>query len=752
MSRRNTSLLPARTTGRRLGAALATVLALTAGGAGLTVPAVAAPATGAVPAVPGDRTAPAFPKGEDIAGATASGYLTWEKNGATRSWLPAGGGTATQWPWSAAVQATGVGDLVATCLGSTARITDMASGSTVYAYDLGPSVNGVRYAGAAGTSLFTTVTGGAGGTTLRIHTKGQSPRTVTGLFPEDAAGVKVTPGTATEALVGYTTGTEADTRYFFGLVDLATGVMEETYEVSKAAATKSNVAVSATYVAWTQYNGTDDATVTVVERATGKAQNIHVGKVWPPAVELAFQGDWLTYGNRGGLTSISAYSSNALTAYNLKTGATRTLLDHLTSAATAPDGTLFVRGGTVAEGEGLYRIVPGQDGAPAVALVASTGEPTRITLTGHSVPATVDLDRNGGKASLQWQLSRGNAEVTVTLRHTRTGQTRTATFTDPGATVRFDWEGGLGSMPQGAAYNGAYTWTLVAKPLNGIGPDLTSTGSFTVVRTVKPHDFDDNGAPNVLARDTAGRLWSSDTYHDPYNPGQLSGHGTKLIGSGWGVYNQLETVGDVGGAAHADLVARDGSGVLWLYLGRGDGTFASRVKIGGGWQTYDKITGGADYTGDGKADLLATDTSGVLWLYKGTGQYKAPFARRVKIGGGWNTYAEITAVGDVGGAASGDLVARDRDGVLWLYLGRGDGAFAARTRIGGGWNAYSHLVGIGDANRDGRADLLAYDVAHNRAYFYSGTGDWRAPFASRLPSVSPDRVGPGDSYALNHIA
>ncbi|KQX50066.1 hypothetical protein ASE09_17200 [Streptomyces sp. Root66D1] len=45
-------------------------------------------------------------------------------------------------------------------------------------------------------------------------------------------------------------------------------------------------------------------------------------------------------------------------------------------------------------------------------------------------------------------------------------------------------------------------------------------------------------------------------------------------------------------------------------------------------------------------------------------------------------YKEVTAVGNVAGAAAGDLVARDSAGVLWLHLGKGDGAFAPRTRFG----------------------------------------------------------------------
>ncbi|MGW0086525.1 IS3 family transposase [Streptomyces sp. NPDC003393] len=130
-------------------------------------------------------------------------------------------------------------------------------------------------------------------------------------------------------------------------------------------------------------------------------------------------------------------------------------------------------------------------------------------------------------------------------------------------------------------------------------------------------------------------------------------------------------------------------------------------------------------------DALATDTSGVLWFYKGTGKWAAPYASRVKVGtGGWNTYNQITAVGNIAGATGGDLVARDKDGVLWLYLGKGDGTFATRTRIDGGWGPYTQLVGIGDGNRDGRPDLFTYGPGSD-TYFYPSTGDWHVPFRPR---------------------
>ncbi|MFI2432548.1 FG-GAP repeat domain-containing protein [Streptomyces sp. NPDC018693] len=732
---------------RRLATAVATVLALTTTGLGTgltTAPATAAPAAVAATTGAEAQSVIPFPKGDVLDGATATGYLTRNDATDTRSWLPASGGFGAQWAGNTTVQGTGTGDLVAryTPGDATAKLMDMASGSTVHAYNLGPSDSGVGYAGAAGTSLFTTLDNSAGGQTLRMHSDSEALRTVAGL-PETAADVTVAAGTAAHAQVTWSTGTGPDTKRFLGLLDLASGAVTETYELP-ATAEGSDIAVSATDVAWVEYTDPTkiaEATVVATERSTGTSENVWVGRARPRAVEIALQGDWLMFGNRSSLDSVDWSYEDGLTAYHLRSyGPEPRLLHHLTSAAIAPDGTLFARGGTIADNEGVYRIAPGEDGVPAATLVASTGELTEVTLTGHTIPAVVDLDRNGGQATLGWNLSRGNVAVDITLRHVRTGKTRSIYLTNPGATVRWDWQGDLGSA-YASAHNGDYTWLIDVQPLNTIGDGFTASGTFKVVRT-QPHDFDDNGTPNTLARDTAGRLWNRDTHS--LNPSEPLGvAGTKLIGGGWNIYDRIETVGNVGGAAHADVIARDGSGVLWLYLGKGDGTLASRIKIGGGWQIYDKLTGGTDYTGDGKADLLATDTSGVLWLYKGTGNYSAPFATRVKVGGGWGIYNDITAMGNVGGAAAGDLLARDRDGVLWLYLGYGNGTFASRVRIGGGWNVYSDLVGIGDGNRDGRPDLLAYPGSRHDSYFYSGTGDWQAPFGPRTGSLA---VHPIDYY------
>ncbi|MFD3659948.1 FG-GAP repeat domain-containing protein [Streptomyces sp. NPDC058659] len=79
-------------------------------------------------------------------------------------------------------------------------------------------------------------------------------------------------------------------------------------------------------------------------------------------------------------------------------------------------------------------------------------------------------------------------------------------------------------------------------------------------------------------------------------------------------------------------------------------------------------------SGDGRADITARDKAGVLWLYKGTGDYKAPFAGRTKIGGGWNVYDRLLSLGDSDADGKVDLLARKTTGELLRYSGTGNAA------------------------------------------------------------------------------
>ncbi|WP_406341965.1 FG-GAP repeat domain-containing protein [Streptomyces sp. NBC_00648] len=184
--------------------------------------------------------------------------------------------------------------------------------------------------------------------------------------------------------------------------------------------------------------------------------------------------------------------------------------------------------------------------------------------------------------------------------------------------------------------------------------------------------------------------WEAD-YNGNLSYAAADGSQPWKVGGGWNTYNALLSPGNLGGAGAGDLLGRDGSGNLYLYLGYGDGKMTSRYLVGGGWGQYTQLAGNGDLTGDGKADIVARGGDGTLWLYKGTGNYKAPFEGRTKIGGGWNTYNTIFAAGDIDLDGKADLIGRDGSGALYLYKGTGNAAspFQGRTKIGtSGWNTY----------------------------------------------------------------
>ncbi|WHM38305.1 FG-GAP-like repeat-containing protein [Streptomyces sp. BPTC-684] len=232
-------------------------------------------------------------------------------------------------------------------------------------------------------------------------------------------------------------------------------------------------------------------------------------------------------------------------------------------------------------------------------------------------------------------------------------------------------------------------------------------------------------------RDRSGVLWQ----YQSSPTGDPSRYTSRTqVGGGWQAYDTVTKLSTLQADGTGDLVARDGNGVLWYYKATGNTTtpFAPRTKVGGGWQTYTVITGAGDLTGDGRPDLVARDRDGILWLYRATGNPAAPFAPRTKIGGGWQIYTDLTGGTDLTGDGRPDLLARNRDGVLWLYKATGNPAspFASRIKVGGGWNTYTRILTTGDTTGDGKADLIAID-RDGGLWHYRGTGNPADPFAAR---------------------
>ncbi|MFH9727491.1 FG-GAP repeat domain-containing protein [Streptomyces sp. NPDC017254] len=710
--------------GRRLAVAVAVTLAVTAGTAMTSAPALAAPRTATATASEEQAGPFAIDVNAHLLGAGATGFLTYvsDRTDTTFRWTRFEDGATTTLPQGVAGDSPTVsvgGDLVAVrTRGRTYRLMDMAGGGSVDidTTPVGPSADLWQL---AGDTLVMRRYDGPGRHSLHLVSRPADRtvhRAVTGL-PADADIARVEYSPSGVLVVQYRGTAGGTTGEHLAVVDLAGAKVVEDRAVPRFYP-NSGVSVTDTHLAWAETNPEGDVTLVTARRGAAESTRLTTFEPVGRYVSVSLLGDWVTYG----------VSEEELSAVSLKDGTTTgPLLDGVRDAYGTGDG-LLAQGTTPEHRKGVYRIVAGADGRPTVAVVATNGVTTPLTMVNEQVPATAGFARAGAKAVLRWRFGRGDVWVRLRLTHKASGRSWTAEQNLLGASTEavFDWEG---TFTYGtAAHNGAYTWKMTVAPLNDVGERIERTGTLEVASGTAQHDYSDSGSPDLLLRDAAGRLASYDTRQFTTVPDRDWERTDR--GAGWHVYDRLLAPGNLDASPYSDVVARDKGGVLWFYSGTGH-SLAKPTRVGGGWGIYDKLAAGSDLTGDGRPDLVATDRTGVLWLYRATGSAASPFAARKRIGGGWGVYDTIVAAGNLGGAKAGDLLARDRSGVLWLYLGKGDGTFAPRTRIGGGWNAYKQLVGVGDIDRDGRPDLLAEIRSGDTSLLthYKGTGDWKAPFA-----------------------
>ncbi|MEU3187112.1 FG-GAP-like repeat-containing protein [Streptomyces sp. NPDC006923] len=236
-----------------------------------------------------------------------------------------------------------------------------------------------------------------------------------------------------------------------------------------------------------------------------------------------------------------------------------------------------------------------------------------------------------------------------------------------------------------------------------------------------PGDLTGDGRPDLLTLTPTGalRLHSG---ADATVDGGMTSYTT--LSTGWQAYNKLVVPGDLTGDGAPDLLARSTAG-LFLFPGTGTG-FAAGIQVGGaGWSQFDQLVGVDDLTGDGLADLVARNSTG-LFVYPGNGSATGyPFRDRTQIGGtGWLQYNQLLGGADYDGNGTADLVARSYDGTLYFYQGNGDGTLAARAEMGTDWGTVTQFAGSGNQPNFGKSGVFAR-TADGTLYYYEATGTGR---------------------------
>jgi hypothetical protein len=158
--------------------------------------------------------------------------------------------------------------------------------------------------------------------------------------------------------------------------------------------------------------------------------------------------------------------------------------------------------------------------------------------------------------------------------------------------------------------------------------------------------------------------------------------------------DRILNAGDVNRDGFGDVLARNGSGQLWLYRGNGTGALAPATLVGNGWSSVTDLAAVGDVTGDGNPDLMGTYNGRFsVWAGNGTGfNAAAPVAGKAAARAGLpadlSAYDWVLEVQDVHLKGAGDFIVRDRTtGVAYLYRGRAKGVSSPRV-MGEGMGAY----------------------------------------------------------------
>jgi len=230
-------------------------------------------------------------------------------------------------------------------------------------------------------------------------------------------------------------------------------------------------------------------------------------------------------------------------------------------------------------------------------------------------------------------------------------------------------------------------WEYPGNGLNALGTRTQlspAAGPWTAAQAIVPvGDFTGDGKPDELQLDSSNNL-------QLYPGNGTSGFGSPTqVGAAadWAGMTAIQGVGDFDGDGWPDVVARDSAGALWLYPNNGAGTgFSTPVALATGWQGMTSIVGPGDWNRDGHVDLIARDASGNLWMYPGSGA--SSLGARASLGAGWNTLS-IAAAGDFNHDGFADLLAATTTGTLYLYPQNPTGGFLARVTLSTALSGYT---------------------------------------------------------------
>jgi FG-GAP-like repeat/PASTA domain len=343
------------------------------------------------------------------------------------------------------------------------------------------------------------------------------------------------------------------------------------------------------------------------------------------------------------------------------------------SAATAPS---FARARSYATGRSPVSIAIGD--------LNADHKPDLATANGTAATVSVLLNKGDGRFEARNDYRTGSRPTSVAIGDlSGDGKADVAVANHRAHTVSVLANRGDGSLQTKADY------TTGLSPLSVAIGDLSGDGKVDLATANL-----DGGSVSVLLNRGDGSFQAKVDYATEDAPRSVA-------------------MGDLSGDGRPDLATANDHQTVSVLINKGDGSFQPQVDYGtsSGEGDSNEIAIG-DLNGDGAPDLATANSafrgSGLVFVFmnRGTGTFRAP--RHFGTG-----LFEITsvAIADLSGDGRPDLAIANHDmAAVSVLLNKGDGKFEAKLdyRPGGAWS-----VRIGDLNDDRRPDVASAIVDEN---------------------------------------